>query len=107
MANNQGPGIWFDHDIEDSIITRNAVRDSRRSGLTIESSNCNIAVDNIITGNDQVGVYVLESQDVDVLHNAVFDNWEAKRMAKDFAAVRQQSFLVADVVERTVDVAVR
>jgi len=35
------------------------------------------------------------------------DNWEAKRMAKDFAAVRQQSLLVADVVERTVDVAVR
>lgn len=75
VADNQGPGIWFDLDIEDSIITRNVVRDNRRSGLMIEVSNRNIAVDNIITGNDQAGVYVLESQDVEVWHNAVFDNW--------------------------------
>lgn len=75
VVNNQGPGIWFDLDIEDSVIARNVVRDNRRSGLMIEVSNRNIAVDNIITGNDQAGVYVLESQDVEVWHNAVFDNW--------------------------------
>ena len=28
-----------------------------------------------MTVNDQTGVYVLESQDVEVWHKAVFDNW--------------------------------
>ena len=79
VDDNQGPAIWIDLDVTNVTIAGNVVRDNLRSGLMLELSSDIIAVDNVITGNGQAGIYVLESQRTQVWHNTSMDNhWDLR-----------------------------
>ncbi len=97
VDNNQGPAIWIDLDVSNVTIASNVVRDNLRSGLMLELSSDIIAVDNVITGNGQAGIYVLESQRTRVWHNTSINNhWDLRILTGPRADVED-----VDVVNNT------
>jgi nitrous oxidase accessory protein NosD len=74
VADNRGPGIWTDLDASRVRLARNYVHDNMRSGIELELSFDAIVVDNVVVDNGEAGVWVLESQDTQVWHNALFGN---------------------------------
>lgn len=76
---NDGPAVWLDLEVVDSVIARNVVTDNRRAGMMLELSSDITVVDNLVMGNGQAGLYVLESQDTRLWHNTVLDNhWDLR-----------------------------
>ncbi|NND74108.1 MAG: DUF1565 domain-containing protein [Ilumatobacter sp.] len=75
VSRNGGPAIWTDLSTSDITVARNLVQDNSRHGIMIELSTAATIVDNVSTGNAMTGIWVLESSDVDVWHNAAFDNF--------------------------------
>ncbi len=74
VSRNGGPGIWTDLDTTDVSVTGNTVIGNQRSGIELELSARVIVADNVVTSNGEAGVWVLETSDVQIWHNALFDN---------------------------------
>lgn len=74
VTGNAGPGIWTDLDSTDIVLTGNTVTGNSRSGIELELSARAIVANNVVTGNGESGVWVLETSDVQIWHNAIFDN---------------------------------
>lgn len=74
VSDNNGPGIWTDLDTTDVTITGNTVQRNGRSGIELELSARIVVANNVVTDNGEAGVWVLESSDADIWHNALFEN---------------------------------
>ncbi len=80
VSRNAGPGIWTDLSVTWSTISYNQVEGNGRSGIQVElSSNINV-VSNVILTNGEAGVWVLESTDVQIAHNASYENLREVRV---------------------------
>lgn len=75
VSRNDGPGIWTDADTVDIEVIGNWVDGNARSGIEIELSGRAVVAGNTVANNGEAGVWVLESSDVDVWHNALFGNY--------------------------------
>ena len=74
VSRNGGPGIWTDLDTTDISLTGNTVQENQRSGIELELSARAIVADNVVTFNGEAGIWVLETSDVQIWHNALFEN---------------------------------
>ncbi|MFT6812975.1 MAG: parallel beta-helix repeat protein, partial [Ilumatobacter sp.] len=75
VSGNNGPGLWTDLGTVDIELIGNWVDGNTRSGIEIELSSRAVIAGNTVVNNGETGVWVLESGDVDVWHNALFDNY--------------------------------
>ncbi|WP_108666754.1 right-handed parallel beta-helix repeat-containing protein [Euzebya rosea] len=80
VHHNFGPGVWFDIDNRDSVITSNLVSDNL-IGVMVEISYGATIADNRVTRNGAdgwgdigSGLWVSNSSDVEVMHNDFSDN---------------------------------
>jgi parallel beta-helix repeat protein len=81
VHHNVGPGIWFDIDNREGVISDNLVTDNAYAGIFYEISYSGVIQGNTATGNGTAttgpygaGILISESQDVEVHHNVVRDN---------------------------------
>ncbi len=74
VSHNAGPGIWTDLSVDSSTISYNRVEQNGRSGIELELSSNLSVVSNVVLGNGEAGVWVLESTDVEVAHNGIYGN---------------------------------
>ena len=71
---NGGPGLWTDLTAAHVAIVGNLVQGNSRSGIQVELSGQVVVADNVATDNGESGVWVLESNDVEVWHNHLGHN---------------------------------
>lgn len=74
VSRNGGPGIWTDLATRYITISHNHVEANGRSGIEVELSHFVNVVNNIVSDSGESGIWILESQDVQVFHNASFRN---------------------------------
>lgn len=76
---NHGPGIWTDVSSSDVAIVGNLTEHNHRSGIEVELTDGAVVAGNTALRNGESGIWVLESQQVEVWNNAAFDNvWQIK-----------------------------
>jgi parallel beta-helix repeat protein len=76
---NHGPGIWTDVSSAGAVIVGNLAESNHRSGIEVELTDGAVIAANTALRNGEAGIWVLESQQVDVWNNAAFDNaWQIK-----------------------------
>lgn len=71
---NDGPGIWTDIYSSNVTVACNLTQRNGRSGIEVELTSRANVLGNVSLANGEAGVWVLESRDVQVRHNATFDN---------------------------------
>jgi parallel beta-helix repeat protein len=71
VHNNYHHGIWLDGAIAGSLIEDNVVVDNRDVGIFYEVSGQGVIRNNRIAGNTEHGIYISNSQDVDIYGNTV------------------------------------
>ena len=74
VSDNLGPGVWTDLDVVGAVVRSSRMERNSRSGIEIELSSDVVVVDNVVVGNGEAGVWVLESSSVDVWHNTALHN---------------------------------
>ena len=74
VSHNAGPGIWTDLSVDSVTISHNRVEHNGRAGIELELSSNISVVSNVILRNGEAGIWVLESQHVQVAHNATSAN---------------------------------
>lgn len=74
VAANAGPGIWTDDSSSAITVVGNHVTDNARSGIQIELSTDATIAGNVSMNNGEAGIWMLESQNAAVWHNALVDN---------------------------------
>ncbi len=85
VDNNVGNGIWYDIDANSAIIVHNELFSNSRNGIQYEISSGGVIAGNVARNNDDAGIYVVESSNVQVFNNVMFKNdvglavWEGIR----------------------------
>jgi len=74
VSGNDGPGVWADLDVVAMTVVGNLVDGNSRAGIEIELSSRVNVLDNVALDNGEAGIWLIESRDVQVLHNASFGN---------------------------------
>jgi hypothetical protein len=74
VSDNKGPGLWVDLGVAFSSIVGNLVERNTFSGILVELSGKTVVADNVVLDSGQAGVWVLESNDVEVWNNALYRN---------------------------------
>lgn len=74
VSGNAGPGLWTDLTAAHVTVVGNLVRSNARSGIQIELSGQVVVADNVVVDSGESGVWVLESNDVEVWHNHLARN---------------------------------
>ncbi len=74
---NGGPGIWTDLDVDGVTLLRNLVEGNDRAGIELELSTRINVLGNVALDNGEAGIWVIESRDAQILHNASFGNQNA------------------------------
>ncbi len=74
VSDNQGPGLWTDLGAAFVSIVGNLVERNTYSGILPELSGQVVIADNVVLDSGQAGVWVLESNDVEVWNNALYRN---------------------------------
>jgi len=108
---NDGAGIWFDEDAQDSLIEGNTSADNSGAGIFYEISRGGTITGNVVTGNGHgesprgwlwgAGILVAGSWDVTVVDNEVAGNLNGITVIQqDRGSGRLGERLVDDVVVR-------
>jgi parallel beta-helix repeat protein len=71
FANNYASGIWFDESVYNVTVTGGTMVNNTRHGLVFELSAKSTAVNNVISGNLETGLLVLDSSQVSLWNNSV------------------------------------
>jgi parallel beta-helix repeat protein len=74
IADNEGPGLWFDESVYDTAAVTNDILRNTGDGLTYEISAKGFLVDNLVAGNGGMGVKLNDASDLTVWNNTVLDN---------------------------------
>jgi hypothetical protein len=74
VSDNKGPGLWVDLGVAFGSIVGNLVERNTYSGILVELSGKTVVADNVVLDSGQAGVWVLESNDVEVWNNALYRN---------------------------------
>ena len=74
VTNAAGPGIWVDQDAYDTTVVRNTVVGSHDEGVEIELAGHTTVADNHITDSGDMGVKLLDSNDIHVRDNLLERN---------------------------------
>lgn len=80
IADNHGPGLWFDLEVINSSVYSNLLERNHRSGIEIELSGHVVVADNVTLDNGEAGLYILESNDVEIWNNSMIGNWTELRI---------------------------
>jgi trimeric autotransporter adhesin len=72
--NNEGDGLWIDVATNHTQVLRNVVRNNRADGIQVEISGHSLVASNYVYDNGGRGIYILESNDVDVFNNTTARN---------------------------------
>lgn len=75
-------GIWIDVGSYNAVIARNTARDNTRHGIMIEISAKAIVASNIVARNGVNGIFILESEDIDIYNNTVVSNARGLRVVE-------------------------
>lgn len=74
VASNDGPGIWTDITSSSIMVSNNLIERNGRSGIQIELTGHAIVAGNVAVDNGEAGIWILESNDIQVWNNAAFRN---------------------------------
>jgi parallel beta-helix repeat protein len=74
MEENHGNGLWFDMSVYGADVVGNLLRNNYRGGLQFEVSANALVASNVIVGNRERGIYVLDSSDVEIWNNTLSRN---------------------------------
>ncbi len=80
VERNFGRGMWCDESCYNITIVRNTVRDNQDRGIQYELSARAVIASNVVTGNGDAGIMVLESSDIDVYNNTLSRNLQNIRV---------------------------
>lgn len=99
-------GLWFDVSSSNVRVANNVLSDNGREGLEIELSHAAIVAGNHIVRNGNNGVFVFDSDDVDIWNNTFTGNrktityMQDERRQSDPALVSTIPWVMSDVVVR-------
>ena len=74
---NVGNGIWYDGSNTNALIEGNVVEDNGGSGIHYEISSAGTIQNNIIRRSGEIGVFISTSQNVQVHHNTLENNFRS------------------------------
>jgi hypothetical protein len=74
VADNLGVGIWTDIAASFVSVTGNLVERNSYSGILMELSGRVVVADNVVLDSGEAGVWILETNDAEVWHNALYRN---------------------------------
>jgi parallel beta-helix repeat protein len=74
FTNNLASGLWFDQSNYDMKITGNEVSNNSHHGIFLEISAKGVVANNLVTGNDDWGLLISNTSDVQVWNNTFVDN---------------------------------
>jgi parallel beta-helix repeat protein len=81
-ARNNGSGIWFDIDCQDTRVVGNRIHDNQGAGIHYEISfGLSVIANNLIYRNEQAAVYLSCSSGTLVAHNTMVENGRAIAVA--------------------------
>ena len=75
-------GMWVDVESYNVKIVRNLVRNNSRHGIMYEISAGGLIASNVTVNNASNGIFVLESNDVDIYNNTIVKNRQNVRIAE-------------------------
>lgn len=74
VADNRGVGIWADISSSFVSVTGNLVERNSHSGILMELSGRVVVADNVVLDSGEAGIWILETNDAEVWHNALYRN---------------------------------
>jgi parallel beta-helix repeat protein len=74
LADNIGPGLWFDESAYNATITGNDLLRNAGHGLSYEISSRALIADNIVAGNGALGLKINDASNIDIWNNTIVDN---------------------------------
>jgi hypothetical protein len=74
VADNSGVGIWSDIATSFVSVTGNLVERNSHSGILMELSGRVVVADNVVLDSGEAGIWILETNDAEVWHNALYRN---------------------------------
>ncbi len=74
LRDNAGPGLWIDMSSYGIAMVDNWVQRSARSGIQLELSSRAVLAGNVVTDSGENGIWVLESNDVEIWNNTLLRN---------------------------------
>jgi hypothetical protein len=74
VADNLGVGVWTDLGASFVSVTGNLIERNSHSGVLMELSGRVVVADNVVLDSGEAGVWILETNDAEVWHNALYRN---------------------------------
>lgn len=81
FADNYASGLWFDESSYNVVVTRSHFTNNQRHGLIFELSSRATAANNVISGNAETSMLVLDSDTVRLWNNAITGGYLPMRIS--------------------------
>jgi parallel beta-helix repeat protein len=99
---NAGTGLWCDISCYNTTIVRNVVRNNDHHGIMYEISANALIASNVVAENQGFGIFVIESEMIDVYNNTLSRNQQNIRISEQNRKLVPGSLVSRDVHNITI-----